>query len=634
MKYDNFKSYIKENYSGYLINQVKKFLSNKNGSLVLDEDIEKLEIESVGCVPIKENNVDIYISMLVDVRNNKVDRLEAKYLALLLNADIKPELTFEYVDMKEYKTAEAFPQETVFQKFSIPQMEEEDMEELAEDLWKYLGIIEPSYDSCKLPYRTLLRGWEMQIEEIELPDNIMGRMYFEKYKMDNVDKEKIINPGTVVLNDKCFFLETMGNDILTIAHEIVHWMAHRSFVAILNLLTGKSVLNCDSKPKKYSENLSDIDKAIWVAEWQANTIGMKFAMPRNLFRQILKNKYQKALNIPSKHSWKADVWEKAIGETARVFGVPKLAAKQRAVELGFTEALGTWIYINKCYHFPFSFKREVLERKQTFLIDKKNLEKLCNENEHLKELLESEKFIYLGYVVCCNDNMYVEKVRDENNNVTGYDLTDYGRNHVDECCLIFGWESSFELMDGNDFYGQCYLNRDVLEDDYLLFYNYGENKNNQTLEEKQDMSMKVRKQMEANNKIMDEIETKNFPELLKYLREEVVNITIEELAARSGLSSTTIKNYQAGKRKNIKPSNLMGLCVGLGLKEELCLILLREGGVVLHKKRKTDWCYLDLIHNHTGETLEDWRELIEAWNSGAKEEEKVENVPDPEKNKK
>ena len=263
-----------------------------------------------------------------------------------------------------------------------------------------------------------------------------------------------------------------------------------------------------------------------------------------------------------------------------------------------------------------------------------NLLIYSNENKHLKELLESEKFIYLGYVVCCNDNMYVEKVRDENNNVTGYDLTDYGRNHVDECCLIFGWESSFELMDRNDFYGQCYLNRDVSEDDYLLFYNYGENKNNQTLEEKQDMSMKVRKQMEANNKIMDEIETKNFPELLKYLREEVVKITIEELAARSGLSSTTIKNYQAGKRKNIKPSNLMGLCVGLGLKEELCLILLREGGVVLHKKRETDWCYLDLIHNHTGETLEDWRELIEAWNSGKKEGQKVDNVPDPEKNKK
>ena len=48
--------------------------------------------------------------------------------------------------------------------------------------------------------------------------------------------------------------------------------------------------------------------------------------------------------------------------------------------------------------------------------------------------------------------------RDENNSVQ---MTDYGRLHIDECCLVFKLKVKATNKYGEEFYKECVLFRDV-----------------------------------------------------------------------------------------------------------------------------------------------------------------------------
>lgn len=80
---------------------------------------------------------------------------------------------------------------------------------------------------------------------------------------------------------------------------------------------------------------------------------------------------------------------------------------------------------------------------------------MCEEKPIIKELLDCGKFAYLGYVVCINDDEYIREAKDYEKEIYGYDyeLTDYARNYVDECYLIFDWESISGGSDDGSFYG-------------------------------------------------------------------------------------------------------------------------------------------------------------------------------------
>ena len=637
MKYDSLKEYIEEEHLKDLRNRVKRFLEHESGVYI--KDIKKFKIISIYCKSKPTDKIKIAINMMI-----KVSDKPRRYLTLYTDINFK-EITIE--NTKTEKTKDDLLQEKIlYDEFAIPKMTDQYMEEWAEDFWQKFDD-DVIFESDIFPYQYILPKLGMKIEEGKLPDNIMGRIYFKEGELEllyknpmlknlgEMTKKCMIERGAIVLNDNAYFMENVGNGVTTITHEIIHWIFHRDFWKISNLLQETYTMNCDSEPKKYTENLSNIEKARWIVEWQANTMGMKLAMPRNIFKKKLLDNFDKILShTVSKHSCRAEAMEEAVIRTAVMFGVSELAAKERAIELGITEATGTCVYIKNTYHLPFFFKRNALKKGQTFLISEESLGKLCSQNKYFRELLESNEFIYLGYVVCRNNEKYIEETGE--NSVTGYnvDLTDYARDHVEECCLIFNWKPDFEPIDGDDFYERCYLNKNVSEKDYYGTYSYNKNEEKkQSVEEMQEEYVNIRKRINKENEIMESLKKESFSGVLKILMEKVAEITIEELAENTQLSTTTIKNYRGGKKKKIPTSHLLALCVGMHLKEWYSKILLNKGGLFLLEECKKDWCYLDLIKYHADETLKDWYEKIEAWNKGLEEgEEKIENVNyDPEK---
>ena len=354
-------------------------------------------------------------------------------------------------------------------------------------------------------------------------------------------------------------------------------------------------------------------------------------MPQALFVQALEEAYDRASKRPRKGSYYAEVWEDTIHRVAELFDVSDLAAKQRAIQLGWDIAAGTHLYINRKIHSPFLFRKGTLGMNQTFVIDKEGVAELCEQNPFFNSLLHSGRFVYIGYVVCINHDKYIREAEDYEKLISGYDyeLTDYAREHVDECCLVFEWESVLGEGDGGGFYGQCYLSKDISA------YNRVEHHFNPDFEFNEDKTAvaeeiaKYLKIFEEEEKIKKEMNDKGacstFSEALKYHMKRK-KVTIEQLAANSKLSETTIKKYRKGSKPEL--ANLMAIFIGLNLSEIWCDQLLDLCGYSINEKGplREHKVYRELIRNYSDGNIDQWNTILEGF--------KLNKIPDQKNQKK
>ncbi|MEE3947687.1 hypothetical protein ACWFN4_19060 [Bacillus mycoides] len=122
----------------------------------------------------------------------------------------------------------------------------------------------------------------------------------------------------------------------------------------------------------------------------------------------------------------------AIEEVAAFFDVSKLAAELRAIDVGFDQAMGTFVHVDGRYYPPYSFRSGALKKNQTFVIDEMNALYEANMSKEFSEMVFSGKVVYVNAMFCINDLQYV--IRHEAGSL---ELTEYALEHVDECCLIF-----------------------------------------------------------------------------------------------------------------------------------------------------------------------------------------------------
>lgn len=118
---------------------------------------------------------------------------------------------------------------------------------------------------------------------------------------------------------------------------------------------------------------------------------------------------------------------------AKKYGVSCYVAKERLHQLGYDFVDGTIIEFDGEQKKPFYFTPGTLKENETFVIDHANYERLLRENKEFAELINSGRYVYLGYVVCLFDAKYIdiEKKKDRIKLV----LCDYAREHADECLL-------------------------------------------------------------------------------------------------------------------------------------------------------------------------------------------------------
>lgn len=604
-KYNDFKSYIQATYKKLLEKAVSDYIAVPNTGYgycsfssmsVCRQHVENLEVKTVCCHddmgPLIKIDVNLTADIVTDgigTRRYDVDR-QRKWYTVFLSAQLRNGMhDVKVLDTKEHYDT-TFDKEDALDEYLVPYIYTDMLEDIADDFYEFYW--EPAADhQDEFPYIHILNEMGIKAYKAPLPNNVFGRMYFRPaevqhyYKQSPTVQEEILTEkvpaGTMLISKDCFFMSDVGGTYNTIAHEMAHWEHHQKFFEILALLDqDNSQLSCEVSPSASPAELTGVKKAIWWAEWQANCLAIRYQMPRRRFTEVFDSIYAEKCTCDF-HD-RGRVMEETILAVAKKFGVSKFAAKTRAIQLGYDDADGAFLYVNGRHFFPLSFKRGSLSKNETFIIDLESLERQLTHDATLAALLESELFVYAGCTFCINDPKYVDSEEDPYG-IIEYQLTEYAKSHLDECCIKF--IRTFTSRQGLDyeFYGQCFLSKEVRASAYCETSKVDE----EDKQDKKNKAIELQKLKQEGTKIMDIYRElpNSFSGTLKAHMKRVqmistrtgkpCKITQLELAGRTGLSEDYIGQL-CNNPKGVTLETVCALCISLHLHPILSMDLIRK----------------------------------------------------------
>lgn len=477
--------------------------------------------------------------------------------------------------------------------YLLPDIDPYDLEGIAIDIYKkyYYQYYKKDFN---FPYKGFIQDQGLKQIIVDFKDsNIFGRMYFKSAEVDDIisidggpeiSAPLSVSEGTILISRTRYFMEDYGSLYNTVAHELVHWLLHKDFFKILCLLADKPAeLSCDINPGQLNDNMTGVQKAIWWAEWQANSLATHITMPKKEFINILTVCcYFSAVIGPLNNE---NILEHAICGTAEVFGVSKYAAKDRAIQLGILEAEGTLLFHNGEHIPPISFNRNALKMNQTFIIFENEFTIHLKENPELANLIKQKEYVFAECVVVKNDPMYVESSSNGN-----YTLTKYAREHADECCLIFTRPYEEDYSFGYDYNGS-YLSS---KSNSIGFKNTEDRKHIKIKRSAVTAQHCTKYRNDGNNYIKKYTSlTTSFVGTLTQLMEfNIGNVTSDDnktenptpvtrqtLSDKSGVSERTLRKIFNDPKYKPELKTICALCIGLKLPPLFSRDLLRKAKV-------------------------------------------------------
>lgn len=636
MTYQDFKSYIADKHKDLLHREITEYVKQHHDGLgfhgfnvmsLCEERIENIDVKSLRCVDAPDPFVRIDVNVTADIvmeglGTSKYDAdRKTRWFTVHLEASLWNRLEIIDSSAEEYNPAK-FEMTTALDEYLIPYISTEMLEEEAENFYEFYCRDAIYYEGWRFPIESVLQEMEVQYYEAPLPDNVFGRMYFKSTEVDVYEytpymmqriigkKErylvhKDINPGTLLINRDRMFMDNIGSSLNTIAHELVHWDKHQKFFKILSLLNeDDDSLSCEVNPLMSSENLEGVKKAIWWAEWQANALAPRILMPRTMFLELFEQIYEEQSRTP--YFQTGDIMERTLEKLGGCFGVSRYAAKTRAIQLGIDTADGALLFVDGEYYFPINYPVGTLGKNQTFVVDKASAQEILDSNVELEHLVDAGAIIYTGCVFCINDEKYIRESSDPRHE---YELTQYALEHTEECCLIFDRSfSENESMREAEVYSLYYLSQEVKASLYMEAHYNPKFDHNQSIEDLAKEVAQMKKTFAKERKVKKEAPLE-FNETLKYHMKRK-GISILNLANRSHISDTTIKNYRSGKRM---PSleKLMALFIGMNLDEQYCDVMMDQAGCHLNDS-DLHKLYRKLIRYHMDGNIDQWNMVLKA----------------------
>lgn len=386
---------------------------------------------------------------------------------------------------------------------------------------------------------------------------VLGEYFFGFGKADIYDYEEDktervnVNPGTVVLNLKGCNNRGIINS--TAAHEGTH---HRTgyYFFMLQMMSGDiygSFLckrNYEQKELERSEKWSPID----ILELQANKL------PGFLLIQEKPGKTRAEYLLESyggEHS--LENMNRLIADMASYFGTTKTIARSRLYDFGYTAVRGISRYING-QRIP-SYISD-LSNNETYTVDEKDSIAEYISNEKFRRLIDTRAYEYLEGHYCLRDDRYIAVDHEGKRH-----LTPYARQHMNECCLVFGirYENSAvtRFVNGILRKGEAPKKKIVYTD-----------RNGGTLVTAEGIA----KRRELANQLEERrLIQKSFNEMTVELMKSR-GFTIDRLAEETGLSVETIKNMRNDPTNVCRIEAVTAVCIALHLPEEISRIYINR----------------------------------------------------------
>lgn len=452
----------------------------------------------------------------------------------------------------------------------LPRLSRESLDRYARDFlasWYPEALEQPV---CIDPM-VLAQRMNLHVEHCMLPpdQSIFGAMVFVDTKMEIFDEVtgmtyfQAIPSRTIVID----FSGRGGTVAFTIAHECMHWRFHRRRFLMEKLCDQSlSRIACMEISSPGKNGFSDTQ----VMEWQANSLAAHVLMPADMFRRKATDyiNYNISEQAP-RHM--VDILEDVIDELSQFFGVSRMSAAIRMVEVGYAEALGVFNYVDGRYVPPYAFKKGSLERNQTYTASFQDVACSTFSDPELFEKIKSGALVYVDSHLCMNSPEYIEP------NQAGLPrMTDYARYHMDECCLLFDVSVQGTNTSQSKVF-DCALYRTI--NSRVVFEGRVATKGNLMV---LDRASEYKKFSDEIGEVYSKLPM-DFPSALRVLM-KWREMTQEELARYSGIDDRTIR-YMLDPDRSPKLESVIAVCIGMVLPPQLSLKLVEKAG---YKFRTSD----------------------------------------------
>lgn len=452
----SFTQYVKDHFAEQLFQAAEEFIQVKHEELKLFPsqeashiELTHLEIKQVYVDNRPEQEIAFDVLLRVEVALRSVGYLDnskesnIQWLRVSCSGEVEAGIkNFRLIEIDLYDKKKARSNRLPLTDQLVPVIYKEDLEQIAENFLSHYFPLALDSPMMISPERLAEKmGLSLEYQEITEDCSVFGQICFQ----DN----QLSKAGTILVDPRVSEIRTVGALNNTIIHECVHWALHRKAFEFERAFQAKVFhLSTSFSPLVISKNPTTID---WM-EWHAQTLTPKIMMPWKTFREEASLINERL----SQEKEKLDVIEQLIDELASFFGVSRLAAKIRLVEVGYDEAIGAFNYIESDYVPTHWWKRGAITAKQTFCISSRDAATQSLVDSDFRKLLNSGQYLYVDSHFVLNLPKYLET--DPFGKLT---LSRYARNHMDECCLVFDVSlNSKHLVSDHPLILSCVLNRD------------------------------------------------------------------------------------------------------------------------------------------------------------------------------
>ena len=609
----SFKDYVADRFYNEVFAAIQSYTTDNYDDLDLRlyrvrniGGIELSDIEvkfvSVNDLPGMKIEFDVVVETELEVRESDYHYDESEncrqWFMLTCSGDLACNLDdFTISSVTEYTSKNKQPKP--MSDSLVPIIHKEQLESVATDFLrrhypealKTPMAIEPQVLAEKM-------GLTVEMREITKDFSVFGQLYFHDcdavfYDEDSDEMVQThVDARTIIVDPKAFFLRNLGSVNNTIVHECVHWELHRKAFELERLYNESvSKIQCETVGGIKNNHHEATD---WM-EWQANSLAPRIQMPLGMFKtkafEFIK-RFSKELGT----SEVVEVMEPVIDALATFFGVSRLAAKIRMIDVGYEEAIGAFTYIDGRYIKPHTFKKGFLQRNQTFSISAEDAAIQSITNPNLMVVLEEYNFLFVDSHFVVDHPKYV--TRDLFGRTA---LTNYARKHMDECCLVF--DLSLRTGVRERYHRECFLNRD---EGALISFDIVYSKGYQFAAPEKQIEL-LKKVVMEEAAIYNELPN-NLPGSLKRLK-DWRGVTFSELADRALINERTVRRIVNGEEPGSLNSIIL-ICLALHLPPKISRHVIAQSQFSLSYSNENHIWYQFVLDHKYANTLDEIRTFL------------------------
>lgn len=601
----SFKEYVANRFEDELYSAVEKFIladrfnsefTTKKINYPTSTEIDKIRILSVTVNDLPEMRIEFIVTLEAQVNlyvsGNHWDDFDECYpwIQIKCCGDLEQNLDdFQIIGIRLADKTKGAPRpmdDSLVPYLSKEHYEDEVREFLRRNHYSELLLEPQAIDPIKLAEKM---GLKVISRNISNDYSIFGEIFFVGADTEFYDPKKkmmvseYVEARTIVVDPKAYLLRNLGSYNLTIVHECVHWDRHRKAFKL------EQLYNSDATQIKCEVIGGIRDTGVRCAtdwmEQQANVLAPKVMMPMDSLKKkasALIKYYREVLNKFEL----VDVMEPVIRDLATFYGVSTCTAKIRMVEAGYEEAIGVLTYIDGHYVRPHYFKKGSITLKQTYTVSAVDvaIERVANPEFGL--LLSEGDYVFVENHVCFNNSKYIDY-----ETPGSLKMTEYGRLHIDECCLFFDVKVKSIGKYSEAFYTQCILYRDAdskvtFEAHYSSDSHPNEKQKESVAAFKADVLGLIKSLQGSFADAMDKVIAWS-------------DMTEEDIAGYCETDVRTIQRLRNDDDQNPTIETIIQLCLAMQLPPQISRVLVSKGGYQLRANNKDfmyglllDGCYL------------------------------------------